>query len=172
LLVYLVPLAGRQARGRKRRPWKERLVREGDAHAALALDGDPRPGPDSRRALEGVVRPHTSFYARARVRAKGAAGWSARPDPPGSPEPRLPREGVGTSTSSYACARLRAREFFRREPGAMTAPECATRPATVHNALCAQVLQHRVDTAVVGRALRKVELAKDVHDVRLDGLLR
>jgi len=40
LLVHLVPFARRQARGRKRAPWKERLVREGKAHAALVFAGD------------------------------------------------------------------------------------------------------------------------------------
>jgi hypothetical protein len=39
LLVHVVPFAGRQARGRKGRPWKERLIREGNAHAALVFDG-------------------------------------------------------------------------------------------------------------------------------------
>jgi GNAT superfamily N-acetyltransferase len=38
--VHVVPLARGQARGRKGRPWKERLVREGKAHAALVFDGD------------------------------------------------------------------------------------------------------------------------------------
>jgi GNAT superfamily N-acetyltransferase len=40
LLVHVVPFAGRQARGEVGRAWKERLVREGKAHAALVFDGD------------------------------------------------------------------------------------------------------------------------------------
>jgi hypothetical protein len=40
LLVHVVPFARGQARGEIGRPWKERLVREGKAHAALVFDGD------------------------------------------------------------------------------------------------------------------------------------
>ena len=38
--MYLVPFAGGPTEGEKGRPWKERLVREGNAHAALVFDGD------------------------------------------------------------------------------------------------------------------------------------